>query len=76
MGSLRRSLDTYRWDRTHRARQRASDLPLSRAQINGYVETLNREELLALVGDVLPESRASESVGVPQVVAAVPGAGA
>jgi cell division protease FtsH len=36
-------------------------------------ETLNREELLALFGDVVPESRASEAVGVPQVVAAVPG---
>ena len=35
-------------------------------------ETLNREELLALFGDVSPESRASEAVGVPQVVAATP----
>ena len=33
-------------------------------------ETLNREELLALFGDVQPESRAAEAVGVPQVVAA------
>jgi cell division protease FtsH len=33
-------------------------------------ETLGREELLALFGDVEPESRAGEAVGVPQVVAA------
>jgi cell division protease FtsH len=33
-------------------------------------ETLDREELLAIFGDVQPESRASEVVGVPQVVAA------
>jgi cell division protease FtsH len=33
-------------------------------------ETLGREELLALFGDVEPESRAAEAVGVPQVVAA------
>jgi cell division protease FtsH len=33
-------------------------------------ETLNRDELLELFGDVEPESRASEAVGVPQVVAA------
>ena len=32
-------------------------------------ETLSREELLELFGDVEPESRASEWVGVPQVVA-------
>ena len=32
-------------------------------------ETLVREELLQLVADVEPESRASESVGVPRVVA-------
>jgi cell division protease FtsH len=32
-------------------------------------ETLVREELLALVADVEPESRASETVGVPRVVA-------
>ena len=38
-------------------------------------ETLNREELLALFGEVRPESRASEAVGVPQVVAATPGPG-
>jgi hypothetical protein len=44
MGSLRRSLDTYRWDRIHRAHQRASDLPLSWEQIHRYVETLNGEE--------------------------------
>jgi cell division protease FtsH len=31
-------------------------------------ETLNREELLALFGSVQPESRAAESVGVPQAV--------
>jgi cell division protease FtsH len=36
-------------------------------------ETLVREELLQLVADVEPESRASESVGVPQVVASDPG---
>ena len=35
-------------------------------------ETLNREELLELFGDVAPESRAAEAVGVPQVVAATP----
>ena len=35
-------------------------------------ETLGREELLALFGDVTPESRASEAVGVPQIVAAQP----
>ena len=33
-------------------------------------ETLVREEVLALLTDVEPESRASESVGVPRVVAA------
>jgi cell division protease FtsH len=33
-------------------------------------ETLDRDELLELFGDVQPESRASEAVGVPQVVAA------
>jgi cell division protease FtsH len=33
-------------------------------------ETLGRAELLAIFGDVEPESRASEAVGVPQVVAA------
>jgi cell division protease FtsH len=31
-------------------------------------ETLNREELLELFGSVQPESRAAESVGVPQAV--------
>ena len=36
-------------------------------------ETLVREELQALVSDVEPESRASETVGVPRVVAAEPG---
>jgi cell division protease FtsH len=36
-------------------------------------ETLVRDELLALVEDVEPESRASESVGVPRVVASEPG---
>ncbi len=35
-------------------------------------ETLVREELLELVADVEPESRASESVGVPRVVASRP----
>jgi cell division protease FtsH len=38
-------------------------------------ETLGREELLELFGDVQPESRAAEAVGVPQVVAAEAGAG-
>ncbi len=33
-------------------------------------ETLNREELLALFGDVARESSASDAVGVPQAVAA------
>src|SRR6266566_4650820 len=36
-------------------------------------ETLVRDELLALVVDVEPESRASETVGVPRVVASDPG---
>jgi cell division protease FtsH len=36
-------------------------------------ETLVREELLALVEDVEPESSASETVGVPRVVASKPG---
>jgi cell division protease FtsH len=36
-------------------------------------ETLVRDELQALVEDVEPESRASETVGVPRVVAAEPG---
>jgi cell division protease FtsH len=36
-------------------------------------ETLVRDELLALVKDVEPESRASETVGVPRVVASKPG---
>jgi cell division protease FtsH len=36
-------------------------------------ETLQREELLELVANVEPESRASESVGVPRVVASRPG---
>jgi cell division protease FtsH len=35
-------------------------------------ETLVREEVMALLADVEPESRASETVGVPQVVAAQP----
>jgi cell division protease FtsH len=35
-------------------------------------ETLGRLELLELFGDVTPESRASEAVGVPRVVAASP----
>ena len=41
-------------------------------------ETLGREELLEIFGDVVPESRATEAVGVPQVAAAelpTPGAG-
>ncbi|MBX5473465.1 MAG: cell division protein FtsH, partial [Thermoleophilia bacterium] len=37
-------------------------------------ETLVREELLEIVGDLEPESRASETVGVPRVVAARPSA--
>jgi len=36
-------------------------------------ETLVRDELQALVHDVEPESRASETVGVPRVVASEPG---
>jgi cell division protease FtsH len=36
-------------------------------------ETLVREELLSLVEDVEPESSASETVGVPRVVASKPG---
>jgi len=32
-----------------------------------------RDELLELIVDVEPESRASESVGVPRVVATEPG---
>jgi cell division protease FtsH len=36
-------------------------------------ETLVRDELLALVEDVAPESSASETVGVPRVVASEPG---
>jgi cell division protease FtsH len=36
-------------------------------------ETLVRDELLALVEDVEPESSASETVGVPRVVATQPG---
>jgi hypothetical protein len=34
-----------------------------------------RDELLELVEDIEPESRASESVGVPRVVASEPGGG-
>jgi cell division protease FtsH len=37
-------------------------------------ETLVRAELLEIFGDVTPESRASEAVGVPQVAAFDPGA--
>jgi cell division protease FtsH len=36
-------------------------------------ETLVREEVLEILGGIEPESRASETVGVPQVVAAKPG---
>jgi cell division protease FtsH len=36
-------------------------------------ETLVRDEMLELLGDVEPESRASETVGVPRVVATVYG---
>jgi cell division protease FtsH len=35
-------------------------------------ETLVREEVLEILGDIEPESRASESVGVPRVVASKP----
>ena len=35
-------------------------------------ETLVRDELLELVADVAPESSASETVGVPRVVASKP----
>jgi cell division protease FtsH len=35
-------------------------------------ETLVREEILAVLADVEPESRSSETVGTPRVVAAVP----
>jgi cell division protease FtsH len=35
-------------------------------------ETLVRDELLELVADVEPESRASENVGVPRIVASDP----
>jgi cell division protease FtsH len=37
-------------------------------------ETLVRDEVVAMLADVEPESRASESVGVPRVVAAQPDA--
>jgi cell division protease FtsH len=33
-------------------------------------ETLSRDELLEIFGDVAPESEASETVGIPQIVAA------
>src|SRR5690349_3850004 len=33
-------------------------------------ETLVRDEVIALLGDVQPESRAADTVGVPRVVAA------
>jgi cell division protease FtsH len=36
-------------------------------------ETLVRDEVLEILGGIEPESRASETVGVPQVVAASPG---
>ncbi|HJU36371.1 MAG TPA: AAA family ATPase [Gaiellaceae bacterium] len=36
-------------------------------------ETLVREDVLEILGGIEPESRASETVGVPQVVAARPG---
>ena len=38
-------------------------------------ETLVRDELAALVADIEPESRASEAVGIPRVVAAQPSPG-
>jgi cell division protease FtsH len=38
-------------------------------------ETLVRDELIELIQGVEPESRASESVGVPRVVASDPGGG-
>ena len=36
-------------------------------------ETLMREEVLLLLADVEPESRASETVGTPRVVASLSG---
>jgi hypothetical protein len=36
-------------------------------------ETLSREELLELFGDVEPESRASETVGVVRALSSDPG---
>jgi cell division protease FtsH len=36
-------------------------------------ETLVRDDVLEILGGIEPESRASETVGVPQVVAAKPG---
>ncbi len=38
-------------------------------------ETLVRDEVLELLAEVEPESRASETVGIPQVVAARPSEG-
>ncbi|MGZ4419527.1 MAG: AAA family ATPase, partial [Gaiellaceae bacterium] len=38
-------------------------------------ETLMREEVLLLLADVEPESRASETVGTPRAIVAVPGEG-
>jgi cell division protease FtsH len=36
-------------------------------------ETLVRDDVLEILGGIEPESRASDAVGVPQVVAANPG---
>ncbi len=59
--------DALRLLRKHRA-------PLDRvASALLEKETLVRDELLEIVEDVEPESRASESVGVPRVVASEPG---
>src|SRR5215475_4908536 len=59
--------DAVRLLRKHRA-------PLDRiASALLEKETLVRDELQALVEDVEPESRASETVGVPRVVASDPG---
>ena len=69
-----------------KAAERQEELELFRAQQivdrRAYIKSLDqerdqtlnrmRDELKALVEDVEPESRAAESVGVPQVVASEP----
>ena len=61
--------DAVRLLRKHRA-------PLDRIATELLAkETLVREELAALVADIEPESRASEAVGIPRVVAASPSPG-